>query len=56
MRVLVESNLIYPSLSSFLKAAEILAVDISSFSQGSVDVKNQESKNPGPKDPDLVYP
>lgn len=37
----VESNLIYPSLPALLKMAEVLAVDISSFFQGSTDVKNR---------------
>lgn len=37
----VESNLIYPSLPALLKMAEVLAVDISSFFQGSADVKNR---------------
>ncbi len=34
----VESNLIYPSLPALLKIAEVLAVDISSFFQESVDI------------------
>lgn len=34
----VESSLIYPSLPALLKMAEILAVDISSFFQESVDI------------------
>ncbi|MEE8432040.1 MAG: helix-turn-helix domain-containing protein [Candidatus Desulfatibia sp.] len=34
----VESNLIYPSLPALLKMAEVLAVDISSFFQESVDI------------------
>lgn len=34
----VESSLIYPSLPALLKMAEVLAVDISSFFQESVDI------------------
>lgn len=37
----VESNLIYPSLPALLKIAEVLAVDISSFFQESVDIASR---------------
>lgn len=37
----VESNLIYPSLPALLKMAEVLFVEVSSFFQASVDVRNR---------------
>lgn len=37
----MESDLIYPSLPALLKIAEVLSVEVSSFFQGSADVKDR---------------